>query len=117
MSSTENENTTPTLDADALRDVLGDEVDARLEARGLTDDRIAKLDLLDSIEGVFDGLFEKHKTTPNEFDKEGLMKDLSTLIDSKLAGLTSGGGGNGGGSTVAGKRVGPLGRYLFGSGS
>lgn len=110
----------PTLDAEALRDVLGDEVDARMEAKGLTDERISKLDkldLVDGIESVFEGLFEKHKTTPtgDGFDKDGFIKEIGTLIDSKLAGLTGGGNGNSNGNENSGKRVGPLGRFLSGS--
>lgn len=101
------------LNADELKDVVGDEVDARMEARGLTTERLAKLDVLDSLGSTFENLFTKHKGNTTEFDKAGFMQEMSTMIDSKLAALTSGGGG--GSDSGNGKRVGPISRFLAGS--
>lgn len=102
------------LNADELKDVVGDEVDARMEARGLTVDRLAKLDILDGLGSTFENLFTKHAGNTEGFDKAGFMQEMSTMIDSKLAALGAGsGGGNGGGES--GKRVGPISRFLAGS--
>lgn len=111
MSGTETEPTTPeptTLSSDELRDTIGDEVDARMEARGLTTDRLAKLDILDSLTGSLEGLFEKHKSEPNQ---DGLLASVSKLIDEKLSKLqTPNAGGNQ--NVTSEKRRGPLGRFL-----
>lgn len=105
-----------TLTSDELRDTIGDEVDARMEARGLTIERLARLDLLDNLEGTFKNLFAEHTTSGGTVDEEGLLKKMSDMIDGKLKGL-------GGGKpdvkpdpgTNVGRKVGPLGRFLAGN--
>lgn len=114
--SVQNPEPTPTpepatISTDELRDTVGDEVDARMEARGLTASRLEKLDLLDSILPDIEGLFGKLKPNPDPVDKQSLLSEIGSLIDSKLAKL----GGNSGGSPTpnnTGRRVGPLGRFL-----
>lgn len=74
-----------------LRNIVGDAVDSKLNDRGLTKEvleKLAKLDILDGIEG----LFEKHKS--GGVDKEGLLGEIGNLIDKKLSGFSSGSGGN-----------------------
>ncbi len=119
MSSSEPEPTpTPepaTVSTDELRDTIGDEVDARMEARGLTASRLEKLDMLDSllpdITTLFDGL--KPSGDPAA-DKKNLLTEIGTMIDNKLAGLGGSGSGEGNGNNT-GRTPGPLGRFLSGN--
>ena len=104
------------LNADELKDVVGDEVDARMEARGLTTDRLSKLDMLDSLGSTFEDLFTKHSGNTAQFDKEGFLGEISKMIDSKLAALAPSGNG-GGNDSGNGKRVGPISRFLTGAGT
>lgn len=91
---------TPSITADELRSIIGEEIDTRLSAMGLQD-RLSKLDLLDDL----DGLFERHKSAP--MDQKSLVAEINRAIDSKLAGLT-----NGTGTESGSKRQGPLSRWL-----
>lgn len=83
------------LSTDELRGLIGDELNAKLDERGITKDVISKLDILGGIEG----LFEKHKSSG--IDKEGLLSEVGKLIDDKLSGLkgTGSNGGTGGEKT------------------
>lgn len=89
-----------------LRRIVGEEVDSRTGERL---SRLEKLDLLDGIDDRIEAIVKKHKSTgssgkPAEFDKEGLLGEISTLIDGKLAGISTTGN--------APRKPGPLARFL-----
>ena len=88
-----------------LRSIVGEEVDTRIGALTESlDTRLAKMDILDGLEG----LFEKHKSEPT--DSKGLLGEIESLIDRKLATL-----GETRRTENSGRRIGPLGRFLAGN--
>ena len=88
-----------------LRRIVGEEVDSRTGERL---SRLEKLDLLDGIDDRIEAIVKKHKSSgsgkPAEFDKEGLLGEISTLIDGKLAGIGTTGN--------TPRKPGPLARFL-----
>jgi len=108
------ETTTPPegqgLSEAEFRKVIGEEFDTRFTALGL-DDKLNRLTVLDSIgddlSTKLTGLFEANKS--GGINKESLLGEIGTLIDSKLAGIKT---GNPNPSPSTGRKSGPLARWL-----
>lgn len=62
-----------------------------LDSRGITTERMSKLDSLDGLTGAIGDVFKEHVSglgTPGAtFDQEGFTKSLGDLLDTKLAGM------------------------------
>lgn len=96
------------LSESEFRSVIGEEIDSRMSRFDNLDEKLAKLDILDSFESTFDNLFKKHggKGNAGSFDKKGLVDEIGSIIDEKLGKLNL----SGNGPTV--RQPGPLGRFL-----
>lgn len=82
-----------------------------LDDRGLTQENVSKLSVLDDLPNEITNLFAANKPKPGKnFDQEGFTNSISELIDEKLKGIGS--------ATESKNRgPGPLGRFLFGNSS
>lgn len=62
-----------------------------LDARGITSERMTKLDSLDNLSGTIGDLFKEHTTglgtAGASFDQDGFTKSLGELLDAKLASI------------------------------
>lgn len=62
-----------------------------LDSRGITTERMSKLDSLDNLSGAIGDLFKEHVsglgTNAPAFDQDGFTKSLGDLLDAKLAGM------------------------------
>lgn len=78
------------ISEDELKTIFRSQVREELDERGVTKEVIEKLNIFDSLEG----LFEKH-SGGSGVDKDSLLGEIGKLIDDKLKGISSG-GSNGG---------------------
>lgn len=93
---TDDGNNTPIETEDGID--LAELVGSVLDARGLTTDRISKLDTLDSIQGLpasiqeaLTGAFTPaSESTSGKFDEASFLTKLEGIIDGKLASLPTG---------------------------
>lgn len=85
-----NENENQGISEDELKTIFRTQVKEELDERGVTKEVIEKLNIFDSLEG----LFEKHSGSGG-VDKDSLLGEIGKLIDDKLKGISTG-GGNGG---------------------
>lgn len=87
-NETENQgNENQGISEEELKGIFRSQVKEELDERGLTKEIIEKLNIFDSLEG----LFEKHSGSGG-VDKDSLLGDIGKLIDDKLKGISSGGG-------------------------
>src|SRR5581483_5873339 len=82
-------NANPTDDSVDLLELVGN----ALEARGLTQERISKLDTLDTFPTSFQQMITeslKGSSEGGKFDEEGFLTKLETLLDGKLETMSRG---------------------------
>lgn len=93
--STEN-----TLTHDEVKSIVGDALDEKLNALGISD-KLEKMNILDDLETKIAGLFETHKTAPA--DNKGLLTEIDNLIGRRLSAIPG---------TKSERKPGWLGRWL-----
>lgn len=107
MGSTEPENKPEGLSQDEMRSLIGEVFDERFKSYA---DQFASKDEVSALRSgiVEDVLGKVTDVLPAQtaaLDEEGLLKKVSGLLDTKLAGISSG---------HSPRKPGPLGRFLLG---
>lgn len=106
-STESSSNSNPTvLSTDEVRSIVGDAIDEKLSALGLGE-KLDKLDILDELLG-------RSNSAP---DHSGLLDSIDKLIQKRVTAVNRSSGGSGNGHTEtpsndAGRKTGPLGRWL-----
>lgn len=101
-----DEPTTP--ESDVIEVDLEDVIGRVLDSRGLTKDNVDKLSLLDSLPDSIQDMFKANKPPKQkDFDSDGLVSTIGSILDEKLKGINTGG-------TAKKKSPGPIARFLTG---